>query len=79
MPGGAKAPGERHSKERAALRPLSAVLGDPFPLVRYYAKAALSKINGAPCPVDVEEDAPKVEKDARVWVDGVLEKDGKSR
>ena len=43
-------------------------LTDAYPLVRYYAKYALSKALGAPCPIDVAADAAHVDEETRAWL-----------
>jgi hypothetical protein len=48
---------------------LAAALSHPYPLVRYYARAALEKVSGAPVPVDVSQDAADVRVAVTRWLD----------
>jgi len=47
---------------------LTAALSHPYPLVRYYAKAALEQVRGAPVPIDVSQDAADVRAAVAHWL-----------
>jgi predicted CXXCH cytochrome family protein len=47
---------------------LAAALSHPYPLVRYYARAALEKVRGAAVPVDVSDDAADVRAAVSRWL-----------
>ena len=58
--------GETRSPD--AVPALAAALSHPYPLVRYYAAAALEKVRGAPVPVDVSQDAADVRVAVSRWL-----------
>jgi len=43
-------------------------LTQAYPLVRFYAKAALERITGQPLPVDVNGSVPQIRAQARAWL-----------
>jgi hypothetical protein len=57
--------GER--RDRAAIPILVETLGHRYPLIREYARDALERITGAPLPVDLGQDTPRILEDARAW------------
>ncbi len=44
------------------------VLGNDYPLVRFFARHAVERITGAPLPVDVNAPGPEVVKSARDYL-----------
>jgi predicted CXXCH cytochrome family protein len=58
--------GETRSADAAPA--LAAALSHPYPLVRYYARAALEKVRGAPIPIDVSDDAADVRAAVSRWL-----------
>src|SRR5262249_3786075 len=46
-------------------------LGNPFPLVRYYARKAVEQLRGAPCDLDVERPLAEIAVAARRCVPGL--------
>jgi hypothetical protein len=43
-------------------------LVNPYPLVRYYANAALAKTMGAPSPVDLNGTDDEIQRQAESWL-----------
>ena len=58
--------GDRGEKSQAA--PLLSVLVSDFPLARYYAKAALEKLESRKLPVDLNADTPTITREATRWL-----------
>jgi predicted CXXCH cytochrome family protein len=58
--------GESH--DPAAVPALAASLSHPYPLVRYYARAALEKVMGAPPPVNLEQDGESIRVAVSNWL-----------
>jgi hypothetical protein len=52
----------------AAVPAIAAQLGHAYPLVRYFAKAALERITGAAVPVDVNAPAAEAARQAQAWL-----------
>jgi hypothetical protein len=50
------------------LRPIAQALVHPYPLVRYYARAALARIAGRPCPIDLDQDDTEIARQAEAWL-----------
>ncbi|HJZ87417.1 MAG TPA: cytochrome c3 family protein [Polyangia bacterium] len=58
-------------KVQAALREVARELTNHYPLVRYFAREALSAIVGQSCPVDLDQDDAQVRAQAARWLDKV--------
>ncbi len=57
--------GER--KDLEALPSLLISLTNPYPLLRYFARKALSDLTGRPCDVDLEQEDEKIRTQAERW------------
>jgi predicted CXXCH cytochrome family protein len=57
---------------RQALIPISHELTNAYPLVRYYAKQALERITGAPCPVDLNQGDAAIQAQSEAWLKTLL-------
>lgn len=52
----------------AVLEGIARGLTHELPIVRGYAKDALSRLRREPCPVDVDAETPEIERAARAWL-----------
>lgn len=56
------------AKNKADLPSMEAELLDPYPLVRYYAEAALEKVTGEKSPLDLGASDEEIRERARQWL-----------
>jgi hypothetical protein len=56
------------AKDPDSVPALAAALSHEYPLVRYYARAALEQVKGGPVPIDVSEDAADVRVAVSRWL-----------
>src|SRR5260370_10237702 len=53
--------------DRSALMPISKELTHPFPLVRYFARAALERLSGQSCDINLDQDDDRIAAAAARW------------
>ncbi len=57
-----------HAGRREDAARIAAVLDDPYPLVRYFARAALTRLLGEPPPLDMNASGPETRAAAELWL-----------
>jgi hypothetical protein len=65
--------GERAGPD--VLVPIASELVNRYPLVRYFARAALEKIAGRPCDVNLDQKDAQIQTDAKRWLERSTESD----
>ena len=59
-----------HAGRRDMLGPIAATLDDEYPLVRYFAKAALERLTGEAPPLDMNQNGKETRAAAERWLAG---------
>jgi predicted CXXCH cytochrome family protein len=57
-----------HTGRTELTRSIAATLDDPYPLVRFYGKAAIERLTGEPLPIDMSQSGPATRAAAEQWL-----------